>query len=42
MVEVDPAVLGEAMVMHLKARSAVLQLMGSNEKDLAVGTIRPE
>jgi hypothetical protein len=42
MVEVDRGVLGEDMVMHLKARSAVLRLMGPNEKELAVGAIRPK
>jgi hypothetical protein len=42
MVEVDRGVLGEDLVMHFKARSAVLQLMGPNEKELAVGAIRPK
>jgi CRISPR-associated endoribonuclease Cas6 len=42
MVEVDRGVLGEELVMHLKARSAVLRLMGPNEKELAVGAIRLE
>jgi hypothetical protein len=40
MVEVDRGVLGEDMVLHLEARSAVLRLMGPNEKELAVGAIR--
>jgi hypothetical protein len=42
MVEVDRGVLGEDMVLHLEARSAVLRLMGHNEKELAVGAIRLE
>lgn len=42
MVEVDRGVLGEELVMHLKARSAVLRLMGPNEKEFAVGAIRLE
>jgi hypothetical protein len=42
MVEVDRGVLGEDMVLHLEARSAVLRLMGPNEKELAVGAIRLE
>jgi hypothetical protein len=42
MVEVARGVLSEDMVMHLKARSAVLKLMGPNDKELAVGAIRPE
>jgi hypothetical protein len=42
MVEVDRGVLSEDMVMHLKAWSAVLRLMGPNDKELTVGAIRPE
>jgi len=32
----------EDRLVHLKARSAVLRLMGPNEKELAVGAIRLE
>ena len=39
MVQVDRGMLGEDMVMHLKAGSAVLRLIGPNEKELAVGAI---
>jgi len=42
MVDLDRGVLGEDLVMHFKARSAVLQLMGPNEKELAVRAIRPK
>jgi hypothetical protein len=42
MVEVARGVLSEDLIMHLKARSAVLKLMGPNEKELTVGAIRPE
>lgn len=37
MVEVDRGVLSEDMVMHLKEWSAVLRLMGPDEKKVAVG-----
>jgi hypothetical protein len=42
MVQVDRGMLGEDIVLHLKVRSAVLRLIGPNEKELAVGAIRPE
>jgi hypothetical protein len=42
MVEVDRGVLSEDMVMHLKEWSAVLRLMGPDEKKVAVGAIRPK
>ena len=42
MVEVALGVLSEDMIMHRKARSAVLRLMEPNDKELAVGAIRPE
>jgi hypothetical protein len=42
MVQVGRGMLGEDIVLHLKVRSAVLRLIGPNEKELAVGAIRPE